>query len=80
MDRKTLVFYNYIFHIISNNFSKKLKWDEITIKQNIGRLPISFNISRLNYSRIKKAWEKIVCSIFNLWFDFKKSNQKTILF
>ena len=61
-------------------FSKKLQWEEITIKQNIGNFPISFTISRSNYSKIKNIWEKVVCSIFNLWFNFKKSNQKTVLF
>ena len=61
-------------------FSKKLQWEEITIKQNIGNFPISFTISRSKYSKIKHVWEKIVCSIFNLWFNFKKSDQKTILF
>ena len=61
-------------------FSKKLQWEEITIKQNIGNFPISFTISRSKYYEIKHIWEKIVCSIFNLWFNFKKSNQKTILF
>ena len=61
-------------------FSKKLQWEDITIKQNIGNFPISFTISRSKYSKIKHVWEKIVCSIFNLWFNFKKSDQKTILF
>jgi len=64
----------------SNPNNKKLQWDEITIKQNIGKLPISFNISRKTYSKIKTIWEKTICSIFNLWFDLKNSNQKTILF
>ncbi len=61
-------------------FSKKLQWEEITIKQNIGNFPISFTISRSKYFKIKNIWEKVVSSIFNLWFNFKKSNQKTILF
>ena len=66
--------------IYSKNNSETLQWDKITIKQNIGRFPISFNVSRSTYSTIKKKWEKIVSSIFNLRYNFSKSKQKTILF
>ena len=77
---RILVKNNLKLEIYSKNLSKKLQWDEITVKQNIGRIPISFNLSRSNYSKIKKIWEKTTCTIFNLWFDFKKSNKETILF
>jgi len=71
---------NIELKINHRQFSKKLQWEEITIKQNIGNFPISFTISRSKYSKIKHVWENTVCSIFNLWFNFKKSKQKTILF
>lgn len=77
---KSLVKNDVKLEIYSKNYSKKLQWDEITIKQNIGGFPFSFNISRSNYLKIKKIWEKIICSVFDLWLDFKKLDQKTILF
>lgn len=58
---------------------KKLHWDKITIKYNIGSFPISFNISRNRYLTIKNVLEKIINSIFSLWFNFKNSKKKTIL-
>ena len=71
---------NVKLEIYSKNNSESLQWDKITIKQNIGRFPISFNLSRSTYTTIKKKWEKVVCSISNLWYNFNKSEQKTILF
>ena len=49
---RILVKNNLKLEIYSKNLSKKLQWDEITVKQNIGRIPISFNLSRSNYSKI----------------------------
>ena len=69
-----------IIEIRSIKSSEKLQWEDIRIKQNIGNFPISFNISRSKYIKIKYIWEKIICSFFDLWFDFKKSNQKTVIF
>ena len=71
---------NFVSDIISINFSEKLLWEDIQIKQNIGKLPISFNLSRKNYNKIKSFWEKSICSFYNLWFDFKNANTKTIIF
>jgi len=77
---KLLITNNVKCNFFSTSSSQKMQWDEITIKQNIGRLPISFNISRNTFSKIKSIWEKTICSFFNLWFNLKNSNQKTILF
>jgi hypothetical protein len=77
---KLLLINNMECNFFPTSSSQKLHWDEITIKQNIGRLPISFNISRKTFVKIKSIWEKIACSFFNLWFNFKNSDQKTILF
>ncbi len=71
---------NIKLEIYSENNSESLQWDKITIKQNVGRFPISFSLSRSTYTIIKKKWEKTVCSVFNLWYNFNKSKQKTILF
>lgn len=71
---------DFIIEIYPIDSSEKLQWEEIRIKQNIGNIPISFNISRSKYIKIKYLWEKIICLFFNLWFDFKKSDLKTIIF
>jgi hypothetical protein len=71
---------NMIAEIHSIKAMEKLQWEDVRIKQNIGNLPISFNITRSKYIKIKYVWEKIICSFFNLWFDFKKSKQKTVIF
>lgn len=78
---KTLNFENNITtEIHSTEYVEKLQWEDVRIKQNVGNFPISFNISRSKYVKIKYIWEKTICSLFNLWFDFKKSKQKTIIF
>lgn len=64
----------------SSKSSEKLYWEKIQIKQNIGRIPISLSISRSKYIKIKSIWEKLVCSTFNLWFNFNSSHEKTIIF
>lgn len=70
----------FVNQIIPINFSEKLLWENIQIKQNIGKFPISFNLSRQNYNRIKSFWEKSICSLYSLWFNFKNANTKTIIF
>lgn len=62
------------------NLSEKLLWEDIQIKQNIGKLPISFTLSRSNYNKIKSFWEKSIGLLNNLWFDFKTADVKTIIF
>jgi len=55
-------------------------WDKISIKKNIGKIPLSFNISRKKYQKIKNLVEKTVCSSLNLWFNSEDVKKKTILF
>ena len=62
------------------DISEKLLWEDIQIKQNIGKLPVSFNLSRSKYNKFKSFWEKSICSLNNLWFDFKTADKKTIIF
>ena len=66
--------------IVKINFSEKLLWENIQIKQNLGKIPISFNLSRKNYNKIKSFWEKSISMFYNLWFDFKDCHKKTIIF
>ncbi|MEM2160556.1 MAG: hypothetical protein QXN55_06355 [Candidatus Nitrosotenuis sp.] len=63
-----------------NKTSSNLFWDKITIKYNIGKIPLAFTISRKNYLRIKNFIETLAGFIYNFWFDFKRSRKKCILF
>lgn len=54
-------------------------WDSIEIKLNIGKIPISFLLSRKNYEKLKNTFERLVCSLKNLWPN-NADQQKTILF
>ena len=54
-----------------------LAWNTIQIKFNIGRLPISFNLSRNRYLKLKEIFENAVSNIFGFWFNF--NNKATIL-
>jgi len=63
--------------IVSESYSTNqidyLAWDRIEIKFNIGKMLISFHISRKMYARLKDAFESILCNIFNLWNGGKKN-------
>ena len=65
------------------NFESKttneLHFDKINIKFNLGFLPISINISRSNYKKIKNFFETIVYTTFNLKPNSNSHNLKSIL-
>tara|TARA_Y100001936_G_scaffold225417_1_gene243877 strand:- start:20667 stop:22550 length:1884 start_codon:yes stop_codon:yes gene_type:complete len=63
----------------SKRKNKKLIWDSINIKHNIVGKPISINISRNKFNKLKNILDKTVGLTFGLWFDFKNKNKKTIL-
>ena len=54
------------FEIIRSSKIQDIVYDEIQIKFNLGKLPISFNISRKNYLKLKKVCEKVILKIYNL--------------
>lgn len=54
-------------------------WNSIEIKLNIGKIPISFVLSRKSYEKLKNTFERLVCSLKNLWPN-NTDHQKTILF
>lgn len=56
-----------------------LFWDKITIKCNIGRIPLTFSISRSNYVKIKNLIESLVGFFYNFWFNIN-STKKSIIF
>lgn len=59
--------------------SPPLLYDKIEIMLNLGRMPISFHISRSSYLKMKDQLENLICKLFNFWVDFN-DNKKTILF
>ena len=65
--------------INSNEKKNDLLWDSINIKHNLFGIPISVNISRTKYHKLKNILDKTISSFFGLKFDQKNKNKKTIL-
>ncbi len=65
--------------IFSNDNEEKLYHDTITIKQNISKFPITFQISKKKYLKIKKILEQTVCTFFNLWYKFNDECKDAVL-
>lgn len=68
---------NILVKILSSEQSKEVK-DNMNIKFNIGKIPISIKLSRNRYTTIKRFYELILCTTLNLWHNNSK-NKKTIL-
>ena len=66
--------------IYENDYNKSLLWDKITLKYNIGKFPITFNISKQTYLKIKSVLEGTVGIFYNIWFDFNNADKKSIIF
>ena len=56
---------------------QKLMYEKIDLKFNIGKNPITIKVSKNNYQKLKKYFEKITCSLFNLWY--KQPSKQLIL-
>jgi len=63
--------------IFDTGLINSLAWDKIELKFNIGKIPISFYLSRKQYIKLKEVFESFICRIFNFWFKF--DTNKTIL-
>lgn len=84
----TNLFEKLILSIIKDNNIKteffktktnsNLLWDKITIKYNIGKIPISFNISKNKYLKLKKIAESTSSLFYDFWID-KNSEKKSII-
>ena len=68
---------NINFFGINPEIQKKLHYDRINVKFNLKSIPISFNISRKNFQKIKHISEFFLYKIFNLNPNF--SNLDSIL-
>lgn len=76
----SIVKQNENVEVFSNNLQKKLLWDRITFKHNIGHIPITFSLSRNNYLKIKNFLEKISGFLYGFWFDFNSDKKNGIVF
>lgn len=71
---------NIELEIFQNKVENNLFWDKITIKYNIGRIPLTLTISKKNYLKIKNFIEFLAGVTYNFWFDFNNSKKKCIIF
>jgi hypothetical protein len=62
-----------------NNFKTNLLWDNISIKYNFGKIPISLNLSKNNFLKIKKYAELLIGIFSNFWLDHKNSQKSIVL-
>lgn len=64
---------------IGNLINETMVYNKIEIKFNLGKIPLSFKISRNSYLKIKSFIENITCSWNNLWLDMTKSKELILL-
>ena len=62
-----------------NSNKKIMYYNKIEIKFNLGKIPISFKISRNYYIKLKSIIENIVCTTNNLWLDMSKLKESILL-
>ena len=65
--------------IFKNTLKNDLLWDNISINYNIGKIPLSLNLSKKNYLTIKKFTESIMGLSSNFWLDCKTSKKSIVL-
>jgi len=62
-----------------NKLDQKLLWDKITIKYDVGKFSISFNLSKKLYLKFKKIVELTLGFFYNFW-SFNDLSKKSIIF
>ncbi len=65
--------------LFPNPLKNDLLWDKISINYNFGRIPVSFNVSKKNYLKMKKSAESIMGFFSNFWLDSKNSKKSIVL-
>lgn len=65
--------------IFENTLKNDLLWDNISINYNLGKIPLSFNLSKKNYLTIKKFTESVMGLSSNFWLDCKNSKKSIVL-
>ena len=66
------------YEIYKKNENKQK--NNITVKLNFGRIPLSFKITKTKYFKIKKIIETTSSLLYDLSFNFKNSKNKAIIF
>ena len=67
------------FEIFENENEEKMLWDDIVLKYNFGKIPLSINISKKKYLRIKKIVEKTLGYNSKIWLEDKPLKKSIIL-
>ena len=62
-----------------NDIEKNLLWDKITIKYNIGKFSVSFNLSKKLYLKLKQVNESVLGFFNNFWLS-NDLTKKSIVF
>lgn len=68
------------YKIYKKNESENEPKNNITVKLNFGRIPLSFKITKNKYFKIKKIIEFTSSLLYDLSFNFKNSKNKAIIF
>ena len=68
------------YKIYKKNESENELKNNITVKLNFGRIPLSFKITKNKYFKIKKIIEFTSSLLYDLSFNFKNSKNKAIIF
>ena len=68
------------YKIYKKNESVNELKNNITVKLNFGRIPLSFKITKNKYFKIKKIIEFTSSLLYDLSFNFKNSKNKAIIF
>lgn len=72
--------HDFDYEIIESDQVESMVYESIEIKSNFGKIPVSFSLSRNNYLKLKKLFEKIVCGVYGLWPDpYIKRNSVLLL-
>ncbi len=64
---------------IQSKLSSSLAWDRIDIRTNLVGIPISINVSRSTYTKIKNFTESVLYGIFNLWHNINNKKNSILL-
>jgi hypothetical protein len=65
--------------VFNNDKIEKMIYDTIPVKFNLGKIPISFIISRNFFKTSKKLFENIICTFNNLWYNPLKNKSIVLL-
>ena len=64
---------------LRSNHEFLIPWNNFLIRFNMGKIPISFSISRITYDKVRNFLESIIGKTFGLWLNIK-NRKKMILF